>query len=127
MEILNLSEAEFKSLDSYQRKILKQIQHLPEKMVNGAVYLLHGTLSIRARIEINQLTLFLMALSGSSIESKIAERQLAMKDLNSKRWFMGYAECSINTICLVHMICHTTLHQKGLEKSNQHCSARVLE
>ena len=89
MEILNLSETELKTLDSYQRKILKQIQHLPEKTANGAVYLLLGALPVRARIEINQLTLFLMTITGSSLESKIAERQLAMKDLNSKSWFMG--------------------------------------
>ena len=31
MEILNLSEVELKSVDSFQRKILKQIQRLPEK------------------------------------------------------------------------------------------------
>ena len=82
MEILNLSEAELKCLDSFQRKILKQIQHLPEKTANEAVYLLLGGLPIRARIKLNQLTLFLMTITGSTIESKIAERQLAMKDLS---------------------------------------------
>ena len=95
MEILNLSETELKSLDSFQRKILKHIQHLPEKTANEAVYLLLGALPIRARIELNQLTLFLMTITGSTIESKIAERQLAMKDLSSKSWFMSVCKTLI--------------------------------
>ena len=65
------------------RKKKNQIQHLPEKTANEAEYLLPGALPIRASIKLNQLTLFLMTITGSTIESKIAERQLAMKDIIS--------------------------------------------
>jgi hypothetical protein len=78
-----------KALTMHQKKTLKQIQHLPEKTADAAVYLLLGALPVRARIELNQLTLFMMAIDGSSLERDIAERQLAMKDLKSKSWFMN--------------------------------------
>ena len=127
MEILNLSEAELKSLDSFLRTVLKQIQHLPEKRANEAVYLLLGALPIRTRVVLNQLTLSLMTITGSTTESKIAERQLAMKDLSSKSWFMSVCKTltALNTVPQVRMICYVTLHLKlsGNNKSTLKCKS----
>lgn len=88
LEILNLNEGEKKMLNCYQKKTLKQIQHLPERTADAAVFLLLGALPVSARIEINQLSLFHMSISKESPELQIAERQLAMKSNSSKSWFM---------------------------------------
>lgn len=88
LEILGLTATDKKLLDAYQKKTIKQIQHLPDRASNAAVYLLLGALPISAKIELNQLTLFRMVIAKDSIEAKIAERQLAMKSSKSKSWFI---------------------------------------
>jgi hypothetical protein len=89
LEIMGLSVADKNSLLVYQKKTLKQIQHLPDRTSNAAVFLLLGAMPIIARIEINQLILFRMiSANDTCIEYKIAERQLAMKSDKSKSWFV---------------------------------------
>jgi hypothetical protein len=88
LEILGLSDANKKALTLYQKKTLKQIQHLPNRVADSAVFLLLGALPANARIEVNQLALFRMTISKESVEYSIAERQLAMKSASSKSWFI---------------------------------------
>ena len=59
-------------------------------MVDPAIYLLSGTLPFEAMIHHRVLTFFgnISRLSDSSIEKRLAERQLAVKSLNSHSWFV---------------------------------------
>ena len=88
LEIMGLTDANKKEIAAYQKKTLKQIQHLSDRVADEAVYLLLGALPVPARIDLNQLTLFRMTIANESIESRIAERQLALKSAKSKSWFV---------------------------------------
>ena len=79
LEIMRLTDAnppQKKKIAAYQKKILKQIQHLPDRVADAAVYLLLGALPVSARIDLTQLTLFRITIANESIESRLAKRQL---------------------------------------------------
>ena len=63
---------------------------LPVKVADPAIYLLSGTLPIDAMIYHRVLTFFgnISRLSDSSTEKRLAERQLAVKSLDSHSWFV---------------------------------------
>ena len=89
LEVLRLTDSDKKLLTDYQKRTLKQVQHLPNRVADAAVYLLLGALPASARLDINQLNLFRMTIAKESIEQKLAERQLAVKSDTSKSWFVA--------------------------------------
>ena len=66
-------------------------------MADPAIYLLSGTLPIEAMIYHRVLTFFgnVSRRSDSSIEKWLAERQLAVKSLDSHSWFIGVKKLCI--------------------------------
>ncbi|VDI73763.1 Hypothetical predicted protein [Mytilus galloprovincialis] len=86
--LLAYTQKELNALEIYERKLLKQIQGLPDRCANVAVYALLGTTPITVHIERNSLTTFFnIASHPEFIEHEIARRQLAMKDETSNSWF----------------------------------------
>ena len=69
---------------SLQRGILRRIQCLPDRVFTVAVYGLLGKLPTEQEFDIRKLSL----LDEASLEYEIAQRQFAVKDINSDSWFM---------------------------------------
>ena len=79
---------EVKLHNSQHTKILKQIQHLPDRTSVEAVYYLLEQLPIEAILDQRRLNLFGAIYRGQGVERKIAKYQLANKDIKSHRWFV---------------------------------------
>ena len=77
-------------LDKFNKHNIKHLLSLPATVADPAVYLLSGTLPIEAMIHHRVLTFFgnIRRLSDSTIEKRLAERQLAVKSLDSHSWFV---------------------------------------
>ncbi|CAG2229246.1 unnamed protein product [Mytilus edulis] len=88
LEVVRLMISDIKALSSYFKQLLKRIQHLPERTADSATYLLSGQMPIEAEIDKRTLTLFGNIIRNpNTVEFKLAQRQLAIKDRNSKSWF----------------------------------------
>ena len=73
----------------YFTKLIKQIQHLPERTANVASLLLVGQLPIEPEIHRRMINLFGNIIRNfESIERDIAIRQLATKPKTSDSWFI---------------------------------------
>lgn len=59
LEVLDLKQSDVKQLESYKKKSLKQMQHLPDRTPNSASQALMGILPIETVIHKNMLNLFL--------------------------------------------------------------------
>ena len=92
IELLNIRKLDLENLERYQRKVLKQLQSLPERTASAAVLMLVGAKTIEAHIDTRIITTFLnITKDTSSIEFSLAIRQLTMKDNNSNSWFIKAA------------------------------------
>ena len=89
IEAAKLSAAQVNQLELFHRKMLRQIQGLPENTAISAVYLLIGILPIEATIHIKLLSLFgaITRLERENPLWQVALRQLAIKPSTSKSWF----------------------------------------
>jgi hypothetical protein len=78
------------AIELYHRTFLRHIQHLPKRTANAAVYLLLGARPIEAELDLKMLTLFasIARKEGSSM-ARLATRQLLMKSMDSKSWFIN--------------------------------------
>ena len=93
LDITINSPREIEKIEDYQRKTLKQLQHLPPNTSNPAVYLLAGTLPIQAEVDKRILTTFVRFISNkTSTEFHIIRRQAVMKDLESSSWTKSIKE-----------------------------------
>ena len=93
LESILLSKKDVECLEKFQRKCLKQIQGLPDKTANSISLALLGVLPLDAVVHKNALTTFLnMIRLKGSIENDIALRQIVMKDVKDKSWFMFVRE-----------------------------------
>ena len=89
LEALCLSENDMAKLEGFYKKTLRQIQHLPQSTGTPACYLLLGTLPIEATIHIRTLCMFGAILRRQgSVEQEVAIRQLALKNDESRSWFI---------------------------------------
>ena len=84
-------------LDKFNKHNIKHLLSLPVTVADPAIYLLYGTLPIEAMIHHRVLTFFgnVSRLLDSSIEKRLAERQLAVKSLDSHSWFIGVKKLCI--------------------------------
>ena len=84
-------------LYKFKKHSIKHLLSLPVTVADPAIYLLSGTLPIEAMIHHRVLTFFgnVSRLSNSSIEKRLAERQLAVKSLDSHSWFIGVKKLCI--------------------------------
>jgi len=88
LEIQHLSDQQLNQLSQFQTKSLKQLQWLPERCSTAAVYLLLGSETIEALVHKKMLGFFgQITRDKESIVNKIAYRQIAIYDLNSKSRF----------------------------------------
>ena len=93
LESILLSKKDVECLEKFQRKCLKQIQGLPDITANSISLALLGVLPLDAVVHKNALTTFLnMIRLKGSIENDIALRQIVMKDVKDKSWFMFVRE-----------------------------------
>ena len=75
-------------LDGFQVRMLKQIQHLPDRTSNTAALSLLGIPPVSAIIHKNLLNLvFKITTRASTLEHEVAVRQLAVKDFESDSLF----------------------------------------
>ncbi len=87
LETLILNKTETQELESYYRKCLRQIQHLPDATATPGVYLLIGALPVEAHLHKKILTLLVnMMRRKDSVEREVVQRQLAMKSNKSCSW-----------------------------------------
>ena len=83
-----------KSLDTLERqhkKFMKHIFALPANTADAAIYILSGIIPIEGYIHKRALSLFgnVCRLDPSSIEWRLAERQLSTKTDSSNSWFIA--------------------------------------
>ena len=103
LEVCNLRQADIEQLESVQRGILRRIQCLPDRVAIAAVYGLLGIRPIEQELDIRKLSLFATVMfDEASLEHEIAQRQFAVKDINSDSWFMQ---------------CNLLLHKYGLSNA----------
>jgi hypothetical protein len=87
LEALLLRAADIERLETYQRSILRQLQHLPGCTATAALYLLTGAQPIEMNLDRRMLTLLGRILnSPSTREFHIIQRQLLTKDLSHQTW-----------------------------------------
>ena len=84
-------------LDKFNNYNIKHLLSLLVTAADPAINLFSGTLPIEAMIHHRVLTFFgnIGRLSDSSIEKRLAERQLAVKSLDSHSWFVGLKKLCI--------------------------------
>ena len=75
-------------LEQFQRTTLRLIQNFPINTAISAVYGLLGIRPMQQELDLRKLTLLGNVLSNrDTLEYQIAQRQLAVKSLDSKSWF----------------------------------------
>ena len=90
MASANLNKQQIQKLESAHRKILRQIQCLPERTASAAVYLLPGQLPFEGHLDLSRLSLLNSILhSNNSVLLDIMMRQVAVKTQSSKSWFVN--------------------------------------
>ena len=92
LESVYLSKSDTSKLELYQRKVLRQILHLPERVASCAIYILSGQLPLEADLHKRRLSLYGNIVRNDCIERELATRQLAIKDNTSKSWFVALQE-----------------------------------
>lgn len=93
LNVIKLTNEDIKNVSLYQRKLLKQIQNLPERTSNAAALLLLGQIDIEREIHKRILKLFGSIIRNEhSVERKLALRQLAMQNHQSGSWFVKVVE-----------------------------------
>lgn len=89
IEVLHLTQQDIHQLERFQKKVFKQILSLSTKTADAAVYILLGAETIEQIIHKMAIGLFLrIAKNTNSIEHQLAIRQLALKNIDSKSWFV---------------------------------------
>ena len=107
LEACVLSSTHFNKLELYYRKLLRQIQGIPDNCAKEAVYILIGTLPIEAVIHLKTLSLFgaITRLHPEHALKTLAIRQLATRDTKGS-WFLYVSDIasrySIDLIQLLH-------------------------
>ena len=87
IEVLDLKAIDINSLEQFQRKSLKQLQSLPDRVQNSITLALLGILPVESVLHKNMLNLFGRWIRTDGIEKEIAVRQLAMKSSTKLSWF----------------------------------------
>ena len=77
-------------INKQYKKMLKQILSLTINVADPAVYIISGQLPAEAEIHKRAFTLFgnICRSGNTSMEWRIAERQLSIKNMNSNSWFI---------------------------------------
>jgi hypothetical protein len=89
LEATVLCKKDLDELDNFYKKLLRQIQALPESTATEAIYLLIGALPVKFLLHIRVLSLFgnICRLPPTHDLHQLARRQIAVRDDNSRSWF----------------------------------------
>lgn len=107
LDVILLNKGQLSTLERFHKKMLKQILSLPSNTSGSAVYILSGFMPVEAVIHKKILTLFnnVCLQSESSVEKRLARRQLSVKSLDSnssfinvKKLFFKYCLPELDTI-----------------------------
>ncbi|CAC5410725.1 unnamed protein product [Mytilus coruscus] len=90
LEVLIPSGKNLDLIQQQHKRWIKQILSLKLNVADPAIYLLSGLLPLEAEIHIKIITLFgnITRAERSSLEWRIAERQLQIKTYSSNSWFI---------------------------------------
>ena len=108
LDAVILNKTDVNKLSLYHRKLLKQIQGLPDRTPSTAIYLLLGAIPVEAHLHIKILSLFgaITRLDKNNPLHKIMIRQMAINDGTDSSWF-----CYAQTIANKYKInLHTCIH-----------------
>ena len=87
-----LRSKDVQQLEQLQRSVMKRIQCLPINTATSAAYGLLGIRPIQQELDLRKLTLLgNILLHKDTLEFEIAQRQLAVKSIDSNSWF---ADCN---------------------------------
>ena len=97
MEVVLPKRKYIDMLDKFYKKFLKMILSLPVNTADPAVYVLSGTIPVEATIYKRALTFFgnICQLPETTIEHRLAVRQLSVKSFTSHSWFIAVKEIFI--------------------------------
>ena len=87
LEALNISQTDIKKLEVHLRTVIRQLQSLPTRAANTALYILSGTLPMEARIHRKRLSI-IPSLLMNPMFCDLIPRQLAMKGIDSPSWIV---------------------------------------
>ncbi|MEW8544513.1 MAG: hypothetical protein AB2693_13365 [Candidatus Thiodiazotropha sp.] len=91
LEIILPPKKHLEQLELFHKKLLKQILSVPQNTADPAIYILSGFLPIREQVHIKVLNFFnnnICHQQESSVEKRLAYRQLAVKSMDSASWFI---------------------------------------
>jgi hypothetical protein len=90
LETLLPSGKNLELLNKQHTKIIKQVLSLPTNVANPSIYILSGLLPVKAEIHKKALNLFgnICRSTQDSVEWRVAERQLGLKNMKSHSWFV---------------------------------------
>ena len=93
LEIYLPSVKELRPLDIFMKKVLKQILSISTTAADPAPYILSGLVPVEALIHVRALSLFgnIALLDDSSVEKRLAYRQLTIHGQSGKSWFSSIA------------------------------------
>ena len=99
MEVVFPRQKFVDDLDKFNKHSLKHLLSLPVTTADPAIYVLSGTIPIEAMIHQRVLTFYgnISRLPDTSVEKRLAERQLSIKSLDSHSWFVG-----VKKLCIMY-------------------------
>ncbi|MES9879590.1 MAG: reverse transcriptase family protein [Sedimenticola sp.] len=87
LEVVKLKRKEIDSMEIYQRKLLRQIQFLPDRCPNTAIYALTNSIPIESQIDKRLLSMYVGTIKQTNtLEYQVIRRQLAVKGEGSHSW-----------------------------------------
>ena len=91
LESINLTKCYIQKLEFYQRSLIRQILHLKELPLVPCIFCL---VSYRWKFKFHKrrLPLYGNIVRKECVEKDLARRQLAVKDITSKSWFVALRE-----------------------------------
>lgn len=116
LEALNISTTDMKRLEVHQRSTIRQLQSLPTRSANCALYILFGILPIEARIDKMRMTVIISLLQNPIFRS-IIPRQIATKSIDSNSWFIKTQQLlrKYNLPSIIDLLQNTPPKQKWKE------------
>ena len=90
LEVIIPATKFLQQLEIFHKQLLKQILSLPQNTADPAPYILSGLLPVQEQLHIKILNFFnnICNQKESSVEKRIARRQLTVKNMKSTSWFI---------------------------------------
>lgn len=129
-----LQPKQIDTLEREHRGVLRKIQGLPRYTATCAIYLLLGALPFEGLYHLSQLSLLNSILhSGNMKVINLCQRQLAVKDYNSRSWFVTISKIlQMYNLPTINYLLTTTNSKVQLkmmfkQKVTQYWSSKLLQ